>query len=130
MSPLTVYLARFFGVSLLLLCAALAARPKASIAAATEIAQRPGLLLVTGVFTLAGGVACVLGHNIWSGGVLPIAVTALGWITLLKGLALLVTPPEGLMALYHALHYPQTFRLVMAAGAIAGAALTYLAFTA
>jgi hypothetical protein len=130
MSSLSIFLGRFFGVSLLLMCAALAARPKASIAAASEIAQRPGLLLVTGVFTLAGGVACVLGHNIWSGGLLPIAVTTLGWVTLIKGLALLAMPPEGLMALYRALHSPRRFQLAMIVGAIAGAALTYLAFTA
>jgi hypothetical protein len=130
MSPLTIFLGRFFGLSLLLMCAALAARPKASIAAATDIAQRPGLLLVTGVFTLAGGVACVLAHNVWSGGILPIAVTALGWVTLLKGLALLAAPSKGLMAVYSALHYPPGFQLAMVLGAIAGAALSYLAFTA
>ena len=55
----------------------------------------------------------VLGHNVWSGGALPVAVTALGWLTLIKGVALMATPPQRLSAFYRALHYPERFRLFM-----------------
>jgi hypothetical protein len=130
MSPLTLYLGRFFGLFVLLTCAALAARPKAAIAAMNDMVESPGLMLVTGIVTLAAGVACVLGHQIWTGGSLPIAVTVLGWVTLLKGLAILALPPGALKTAYAALHYPQRFGLVMALGALFGAALTFVAFRA
>ena len=130
MSPLTLYLGRLFGLSLLLMCAALAARPKTSIAAMTSIAESPGLMLVTGIVTMTAGIAAVLGHNLWSGGALPIAVTVLAWVTLLKGLALIAVPPSGMMAAYRVLHYPARLGAVMWVGAACGAALTFAAFTA
>jgi len=130
MSPLTLYLARFFGLAMLLTCASLAIRPKAAIAAVTSVAESPGLMLVTGVFTLAAGVAAVIGHNVWSGGALPIVVTMIAWVTLLKGLALIAVPPSAMIAAYRVLHYPQRLGLVMGVAAVASAALTWFAFTA
>ena len=130
MSPLTIYLGRFFGVSCLLMCGGLLLRPRSAIAAVQSVAQSPGLVLITGVFTLAGGVACVVGHDIWSGGALSVAVTVLGWLTLIKGLALVIAPPGALMRFYRALHYPRRFRVVMAVGTVFSAWLTVLAFQA
>src|SRR5690348_14216277 len=40
----------------------------------------------------AAGTALVIGHNVWSGGVLPVVVTLLGWLTLIKGIALMAMP--------------------------------------
>jgi hypothetical protein len=68
--------------------------------------ESPGLLLVTGIFTMGGGAAMVVGHNVWSGGALPVAVTLLGWLTLIKGVALMAVPPRALTSFYRTLHYP------------------------
>jgi hypothetical protein len=37
----------------------------------------------------AAGLAIVLGHQVWSGGVLPVLVTAIGWVVLIRGTILL-----------------------------------------
>jgi hypothetical protein len=37
------------------------ARPKASLEAINAIMENPGLVLVTGIFTMAGGAATVVG---------------------------------------------------------------------
>ena len=58
------------------------------------------LVLISGVFTLFGGLAIVLLHNYWSGGALSIVVTLVGWLTLIKAIVLLVLPPAKLVALY------------------------------
>jgi hypothetical protein len=79
---------------------------------------------------MAAGVAAVIGHNVWSGGALPIVVTVIAWVTLLKGLALIAAPPGAMMAAYRVLHYPQRLGFVMGLAAIASAALTWFAFTA
>jgi hypothetical protein len=42
----------------------------------------------------------VLLHNLWSGGVLPVIITLVGWATLTKGVLLLALPPASLGALY------------------------------
>ncbi len=58
------------------------------------------------------------------------AVTLLGWLTLIKGIALVATPPRALTAFYRALHYPARFRLYMAAALVFSAWLTVTAFLA
>lgn len=130
MSPLTIYLGKFLGVFCLLMCAAFVARPRQGLAAMDSMMQNPGLLMVTGICTLAGGAAMVVGHNVWSGGALTIAVTLLGWLTLIKGLAIMVTPPHALAGFYRTLHYPLRFRLYMAVALAFSAWLTWAAFTA
>jgi len=130
MSPLTVFLGRFFGLFCLLMCAALFARPKAAIEAINALTNSPGLLLVTGICTLAGGVATVLGHNVWHGGALPVVVTVVGWLTLIKGFALLVTTPESLGRSYRWLHDPRWFRIYMGVVLAFSLWLTVAAFLA
>jgi hypothetical protein len=92
--------------------------------------ESPGLILVTGIFTMASGAALVIGHNVWSGGALPVAVTLLGWLTLIKGIALMATPPRGLTAFYRVLNYPAWFRLYMTAALLLSTWLTVTAFLA
>jgi hypothetical protein len=130
MSPLTIFLGKFLGLSCLLLCAVLLARSKASLAAIASMMESPGLILVTGILTMGGGVATVVGHNVWSGGALPVAVTLLGWVTLIKGVVLMATPPRALGAFYRAVHYPARFRLYMAVAFALSACLTVAAFLA
>jgi hypothetical protein len=130
MSPLTLYLGKLIGIGLLAMCLSLALRPKASLATISAMMNETGLLLVTGIFTMTAGIALVLGHNLWSGPPLVWAVTIIGWMTLLKGLAIIAVPPARLAAVYRVLNYPQTLRLVMFIGAIVGAWMTWAAFAA
>ena len=130
MSPLTLFLGKFFGVSCLIMCAVLALRPGQTSAAINSIMESPGLLLMTGVVTVFGGTAIVVGHNVWSGGALPVTVTVLGWVTLIKGIALMVMPPRSLTAFYRVLRYPARLRLYMTAAIAFSAWLTVTAFLA
>jgi hypothetical protein len=77
MSTLTVYLARFIGLLALLVGAGCVVRGNAVIEAA--VANGP-VLLVYAVISIAAGLAMILGHNVWSGGTLPVAVTLVGWL--------------------------------------------------
>ena len=72
MSTLTIYLARLIGLSFVLLAACILARGNALIMAA--VADGP-VMLVYASFSLAAGLAIILGHNVWSGGTLPVIVT-------------------------------------------------------
>ncbi len=130
MSPLTIYLGKFLGLSCLVMCVLLAARPRTAEAAIAALAEDPALTLITGIITLAAGMAMVLAHDRWSGGALPVLVTLFGWIALLKGILLLAAPPSGLARLYRGVYGVHRFRLVMAAGALLSAWLSLLAFSA
>ena len=130
MSPLTVFLGKFLGLSYLITCVVCMARPKATLDAANSIAKDSGLLLISGIFTMAAGVAVAIGHNVWSGGALPVVVTVLGWMMLAKGIALMAMPPRMLVASYSFLEFPQRFRLLMVPATIFSAWVTVMAFTA
>ena len=130
MSPLTVFLGRVLGLFCLLMCVVLVARPRMSLAAIESMMENPGLTLIAGISTTAGGAAMVVGHNVWSEGALPVAVTVLGWLMLIKGVALMATPPHVLAAFYRALNYRAWFRPYMAVALILSTWLTLASFLA
>ena len=86
MSRLTVFLARLIGLSTILIVIAFLVRGSATIDA--TVADAP-VMLVYAIISLAVNVAMILGHNVWSGGALPVVVTLVGWLILAKGLLLL-----------------------------------------
>jgi hypothetical protein len=97
------------------------------MAATDSMKESPGLVQVTGNITVDGG-ATVVGHNVWSGGALPVAVTLLGWMTLIKGLVLMTAPPRVLSEFCRAPHYPARSRLIMAVALTFSRWLTFTAF--
>jgi len=60
-----------------------------------------------------GRLAVVLAHDVWSGGALPVAVTLVGWMALLKGLALLVVPPSAMASEYKSAGFERYFHAWM-----------------
>ena len=87
-------------------------------------------MLLTSVITLAIGLALVVGHNVWSGGALPITVTIVGWVSLIKGLAFLFLPPGQMTKLYETLRYERLFFVYMGLTLALGLYLTIAAFSA
>jgi hypothetical protein len=71
MSALTVFLARLLGLFTVLIVIALVFRGPAMVEAA--VADQP-VMLTYGMISLAIGLGMVLGHNVWSGGLLPVVV--------------------------------------------------------
>jgi hypothetical protein len=72
----------------------------------------------------------VLGHQVWAGGIVPVLVTLIGWVLLLRGLVLLFLPANLLESLANALvgagwlYFPGTVALGL------GLILTYAGFRA
>jgi hypothetical protein len=127
MSRLTVFLARFIGLFTVLLVVALLARGSASVEAA--VADGP-VMLVYAIISLAVGLAIILGHNVWSGGALPVVVTLVGWLILAKGLILLLVTPEALNQLFDQMQYGEHYYLYLAPSLVIGLYLTWAGFTA
>ena len=127
MSQLTVFLARLLGLFTILVVAALLLRGNALVEAA--VANQP-VMLVYGIISLGLGLAMVLGHNVWSGGVLPVVITLVGWLILLKGLLLLALAPETLTQFYGQMHYGVHFDLYLIPSLVIGLYLSWAGFTA
>jgi hypothetical protein len=129
MSPRTVFLGKFFGIYCTLCAMALLVRGRDIVDIVTALLHNQPLLLILGVFTLLGGVALVLCHNVWTGGAFPIIVTLIGWITLIKGLLLLLlTPDKQVDFVLGGLRYGQLFYLYMAITLVLGLYLTHAAY--
>jgi hypothetical protein len=106
------------------------AHRQATVQTATALVYNPPLLLIVGVIGLTAGLAIVLGHSVWSGGVLPVVVSLVGWLILIKGLLFLFIPPDAAITLFERLHYDQFFFGYVAISFIIGVYLTYGGFSA
>ena len=89
MAPLTIYLSRLIGLLTLIAALSMLADKPQAIDTVRAVIQDRSPLLILGMLGTAAGLAVVLGHQVWSGGVLPVLVTAIGWIVLIRGTILL-----------------------------------------
>ena len=130
MLPLTIYLAKILGLYCIIVALAMSANKQRALKTVSEWVRSPPLMMLTSVITLALGLALVVGHNVWSGGALPITVTVVGWLALIKGLAFLALPPTQMVKLYDALQYKRFFPVYMGVTLCLGLYLSIAAFSA
>ncbi len=106
----TTYLAQLIGLYCILVALFMATHKQATVETVTALLDSRPLLFMTGLIAMSGGLALVLGHNVWSGGALPVVVTLVGWTVLIKSLLLLFLSPDAASALFRsALYYEQFF---------------------
>ena len=128
MSRLTVFLSRLIGLFAILFALCLITHKQATVETMTALVQNPPLLLIFGMVWLATGLAIVLGHNAWSGGALPVVVTLVGWLILIRGLLLLFLSPAAAIGLFAGLHFEELFYVYLAISLLFGIYLTYNGF--
>ena len=129
MTAQSVFLARLFGLYCLLVPAAMLAHKDDTLAVVNEMLHSGPSMLILGTVVTGVGLAMVLAHNRWSGGAATVAVTLLGWLTLLKGLVFLVMPLGRIGAFYESLGYQQYYAYFLSFSMLIGAYLTYAGFT-
>ena len=129
MSLTTRFLCRLLGLYCLIIGVAMIARPQATMHTVTLLLVDPPLLYVLGVILIFAGLAMVLVHNLWRGGVAPVVVTVIGWLTLAKGLLLIGAAPMPAASLYlEQLRYQQLYPLYTVLTLALGAYLSYAGF--
>jgi hypothetical protein len=93
---------------------------------ATALLNNSPLLFLVGVIAVIPGLAMVLGHNVWSGRALPVSVTVIGSLTLIKGVLSLFLSPEAESGFFlGVLHYQQYFYLYVSTGLVLEIYLTW-----
>ncbi len=130
MSQATIYLAKLFGLFLLILALAMLMQRQNTIDIWVALVHNLPLIYVVSLVTIAAGLAVVLAHNVWRGGALPVVVTLLGWVTLLKGVSALVLPADLAMRAFAGLHYDRYFYVYACIWLVLGAYLTVGGFRA
>jgi hypothetical protein len=117
---LTIFLARLIGLYCALIALSMLLRRRETITTINSMIDNPGDIMLAGVIALAAGLAIIIGHDVWSGGTLSIAVTCLGWVVAAKGAMLLLLPAPWLKGFYESLSYERFFTLYMGATLVLG----------
>lgn len=90
------------------------------------LVHNPAMLYLGGILTLVAGLAVVLGHNVWSGGVLPVVVTVSGWMMVVKGVMLIL--PNLTLGFWEGFRFEQLYYLYVSFTFVLGSYLTLAAF--
>ena len=130
MLPLTIFLAKLLGLYCIIFALAMMMRKQTAIATVKAIVANPPLLLLFEAIGLGCGLAMIIGHNIWSGGALPVVVTLVGWLFVIRGAGLLALSPAATAKLIDALRYEQLFYVYMGGTLVLGLYLAWAGFTA
>lgn len=130
MLPRTIFLGRLIGLFFILVALSMFVHKQSFIATLPRLISDRPLVLIIGMIASVAGLAMVLAHNVWSGGVLPIVVTIVGWIILIRGLLLLFLSPEALATIFEAIHFEDLFYIYAAISLALGLYLTYAGFKA
>jgi hypothetical protein len=128
MAARTAFLARLIGLFILIQVSAMVLHKQTMVDDMTGLMRDRPLLLIVGMIALALGLAMVLAHNVWSSGPLPIVVTAVGWIFLIRGVLILVLPADTLARLFEMLRFVELYYLYVTIPVALGLYLTWAVF--
>src|SRR6516164_11511429 len=126
---LTAFLARFLGLFLVIESLSMLAQKQAMVDITTSLIQDHPLLFILKILGVLGGLAMVLGHTVWSGGLLPVIVTLIGWVALIRSTVLLFISPETVLNFIRAIRFEQNYFLFAGISLLIGAYLSYAGFT-
>jgi hypothetical protein len=70
----------------------------------------------------------VLGHSVWSAGLLAFVVTFIGWVTFIRSVLLLFLPSGSLLRFMRAIRYEQNYHVFVTIVLIFGIYLTVAGF--
>ena len=129
MKPLTIFLGKFLGLFTLITSFWLLVERQTTLSTIPALLGNRPAMVIFAIIALAGGLAIVLAHNIWSGGVLPILVTLIGWVMLIRGVLFLYLPPEATLRILEAMQFERFFYIYLAIPFVLGIYLTYVSFT-
>jgi len=128
MSATTVFLGNLLGLYLIAISIGMLANRERTMATINEMARSGPWMLFSGMVATVAGLAVVLGHQVWNGGVLPVVVTLMGWAALLKGVTLLLIPGERIAAAYKGVGFERFFHAWMIVVLALGLWVTWMAF--
>lgn len=121
----TQFIGRLLGLYCLIVSLVMATHKQSVVEMENALVHDAALLYILGILTLVAGLAIVLGHNVWSGGALPVTVTVLGWVALAKGVLLMLPENARLLTYFQ---YERLYYRYVAITFVLGAYLTYAGF--
>ena len=129
MAERTAFLSKLIGIYCILVAVPMAIHKQATLQMIVALVNDAPIVYLFGLTTVAVGLALILSHNVWSGGAIPVVVTLVGWLTLLKGLLFLFLPPPSAVGIaVWGSAYQQYYYVDVALAFFLGVFLTYGGF--
>lgn len=125
---LTFFIAQLFGILFIATSVSMALQKGWMFEMIDDFFRDKALLFIVGIINLIAGLLVVLSHNIWTDGIFPAVVTLLGWLLMLRGVALLWVSPYVLERLYNSFNLKRHYYTVTASVFIIGLYLTFAGF--
>jgi hypothetical protein len=98
MDPLTLYLAKLIGAVCVVMAFAMVSRGPLFVETAKSMVADNRFIMIGGAIRVVSGLAIMIGHDVWTGGSLPVAVTLFGWLLFFSGVFLLFASPQSVAA--------------------------------
>jgi len=130
MSSRTIYLGKLMGLYCVIVALVMISHKETVVETMTALVHDAPVLFFVSIMAMIAGLAVVLAHNVWSGGALPVLVTLVGWISLIKGLIFMFLPPATSVEYFESLRYGQLFYVYMSITLAIGICLTWFSFRA
>ena len=124
----TLFLARLLGLFTIILSLAISLNRAGIVAAIERMRRDSATLLIVELIGLAVGLAMILSHNVWYGGVLAIVVTLVGWFIFLRAAVLLLLPPETIEKIFELAAWPKRAHVYGLISFVVGLFLTIMGF--
>ncbi len=128
MHTLTYLIAQFIGLLSLIIGASMLLQKKVFVEVADNLVSNRALIYLAGIISLILGLLVVLAHNIWNAGFLPLVVTLIGWLMILRGIYAMVVPLGTTARQTRALKVKELSWLLGIILLVIGAYLTYAGF--
>jgi len=125
----TVFLAKFIGAFTLVETILMVLFRDHALQRIYDVLYDRALAFTWGVVTLGLGLAIVCGHNVWRGGLLPVVVTLVGWLLLIRGVVLQVVTPELAQSALRTISFEPYYYAYLAIPLVLGAYLLLAGWT-
>ena len=126
---LTAYVAQLLGVYLVLSGVLMIVREQTMMLLVPKFVDTPPFLYFLGSLRVLIGLAIVLAHNMWIG-TLGTVIYVVGWLTILRGIAMLVLPVETERKILAAFSRGNVWYTTAIVAIVLGGWLAYAGFTA
>ncbi len=87
---ITIVLAQVLGIFFAIVGISMVVNKKTIVAAVEEITRNPGVLWFWGLIALIIGAVFIVLNNTWTSGWVPLLITVIGWLALIKGVFILL----------------------------------------
>ena len=126
---LTAYIAQLLGLYLALSGVLMIVREQAMMVLVPKFVDSPPFLYFLGSLRVLIGLAIVLAHNMWIG-TLGTIIYLVGWLTLLRGIAMLLLPGETERKILEVFSRGNVWYATAIVAIVLGGWLAYAGFTA